>query len=222
MDYQGYSLLHYAAFHCSLETLQYLDSLSLSGIDVNSLDYRGGSTPWDCFQFAIYASLGQLLGARRPSPQEEQAFASLYEGIRNRTAGQDITCLEQVLDALSQRDKNTAFSLLQTRVEEKRKWQSMGLYKWYRILARQVQEGELDAVVESIQDYIKEMRELIQSSAWDLLPSVYTPPLEPEENEKVDLEYESSEDEADSDGDVDEEDERPKGVGSNSRGNEEG
>ncbi|KAJ4326678.1 hypothetical protein N0V84_002904 [Fusarium piperis] len=88
-------------------------------------------------------------------------------------------------------------------MEEKQKWTS-GLYEWYRILARQVQEGELDAAIESIEDYIEELRELVQSSAWDL-PSRFTPESESEEDQDLEMEHEGSEGDVSSEGDSDEE-----------------
>lgn len=191
----GNTLLHIAAVSCNLQTLQYLDSLSLSGMDLNHLN-TNGSTAWDIFQVAIYTPLGYLGRGRRPSIEEQQAFTNLYEGIRNRTAEQDITRLEQVLHAFSQGETTTARFLLQTLVEEKRKWAS-GLHKWYRILAGQVQKGELDAVVGSIEDYIEELRELIQSSAWDL-PSRFTPRPEPEEDRELEMEDQISKEYVDS------------------------
>ncbi|RSL70020.1 hypothetical protein CEP54_002029 [Fusarium duplospermum] len=177
------------------------EHLSLSGIDLNHVNIYG-DTPWDVFQLAIFAPLRYLGSWRRPSIYEQQAFVSLYEGIRNRTAEKDINYLEQVLHALSHQDTTTAFSLLQTLVEEKQKWTS-GLDKWYRILARQVQEGELDAVIGSIEDYIEELRELIQSSAWDL-PSRFTPRRELAEVQGLESDYESPGEDVDSDGDSDE------------------
>ncbi|KAM6519918.1 hypothetical protein FALCPG4_013493 [Fusarium falciforme] len=197
---EGFTLLHCAALLFNLQILQYLDSLNLSGIDLNHLD-NSGRTPWDAFQLAVFVPLRHLFFWRRPSFDEQQAFVSLYEGIRNRTAEQDINHLDKVLHALSRQETTTAFSLLQTIIEEKQKWSS-GLDKWYRILTRQVQEGELDAVVESIVDYIAELRELIQSSAWNL-PSIYTPRLETGEDQDLDTDYESSEEDVHSDDDSD-------------------
>jgi hypothetical protein len=191
----GNTLLHIAAASCSLQTLQYLDSLSLSGMDLNHFNING-STAWDIFQVVIYAPLGYLGHGRRPSIEEQRAFTNLYEGIRNRTAEQDITRLKQVSHALSQGETTTAQFLLQTLVEEKRKWAS-GLHKWYRILAGQVQEGDLDAVVGSIEDYIEELRELIHSSAWDL-PSRFTPRPEPEEDRELEIEDQISKEDVDS------------------------
>lgn len=191
----GNTLLHIAAASCSLQTLQYLDSLSLSGMDLNHFNING-STAWDIFQVVIYAPLGYLGHGRRPSIEEQRAFTNLYEGIRNRTAEQDITRLKQVSHALSQGETTTARFLLQTLVEEKRKWAS-GLHKWYRILAGQVQEGDLDAVVGSIEDYIEELRELIHSSAWDL-PSRFTPRPEPEEDRELEIEDQISKEDVDS------------------------
>ncbi|RTE83297.1 hypothetical protein BHE90_002156 [Fusarium euwallaceae] len=203
IDNQGYSIIHFAATFFNLNTLQFLHSLSLSGIDLNHVNIRG-DTPWDLFHFVIFAPPWYLGAWRRPSIDEQQAFVSLYEGIRNRTAEQDISHLELVLHALSHQDTTTALSLLQSLVEEKQKWIS-GLYKWYRILARQVQERELDAVIGSIEDYIEELQELIQSSAWDL-PSRFTPPRPvPDEDQDFETDYESSGEDVDSDGDSDEE-----------------
>ncbi|RSL64197.1 hypothetical protein CEP53_004141 [Fusarium sp. AF-6] len=203
IDNEGFTIFHFAATCSKLHMLQFLHSLNLSGIDLNHVNIYGDTT-WDLFQYVISVPLWRLGIWRRPSIDEQKAYVSLYEGIRNRTAEQDINHLEQVLHALSQQDTTTAFSLLQTLVEEKQKWTS-GLDKWYRILARQVQERELDAVIGSIKDYIEELQKLIQSSAWDL-PSKITPPRPvPDEDQDYDTDYESSGEDVDSDGDSNEE-----------------
>ncbi|KAI8715745.1 hypothetical protein NCS52_01082800 [Fusarium sp. LHS14.1] len=174
---RGRTSLHHAASRLSLQLLQYLDSLNLSGIDLNHPDHYG-RTPWDIFQFVLFKPLADLKSCRRPSIDEQQAFVSLYEGIRNRTAKQDIIRLEKALRALSQRKITTALSLLHTLVEEKQKWAS-GLHKWYRIVIGQPREGDLEAGVGSIEDYVDELQDLIQSSAWEL-PSIFTPRPDPE------------------------------------------
>ncbi|KAI8661838.1 hypothetical protein NCS55_01055100 [Fusarium keratoplasticum] len=199
---RGHTIIHVAASVFNLDALQFLHGLSLSGIDLNHVD-DFGHTSWDVFQIAIFTPLRYLGSYRRPSFNEQQAFVSLYEGIRNRTAEQDIWHLEQVLHALSHQENSNAFSLLQTLIEQKQKWAS-GLDKWYRILARQIQEGESDTVIESIEDYIEELRELIQSSAWDL-PSIYTPRRETGEDQDLETDYESSGEDVYSDDDSDEE-----------------
>lgn len=173
---RGRTLLHHAASRLSLKLLQYLDSLNLSGIDLNHPDHYG-RTSWDIFQFVLFTPPFELISCRRPSIDEQRTFVSLYEGIRDRTAKQDIARLEKALHALSQRKITTALSLLHSLVEEKQKWAS-GLHKWYRIVIGQLQEGDLEAGVGSIEDYIDELRDLIQSSAWDL-PSIFTPRPEP-------------------------------------------
>lgn len=190
IDSQGLTLLHHAASRLSLQVLQYLDGLGLSGIDVNHPDCDGW-TPWDMFQLVMLAPLSSLGASRRPSVDEQHAFVSLYEGIRNRTAEHDMTRLGAVLHALSRRDATAAFSLLQDLIEKKQKWAS-GLDKWYRILARQIKEGGLDAATASIEDYIEELRELVQSSVWDL-PSIWTPRPEPEEDQDLETEHGISE-----------------------------
>ncbi|KAM5362106.1 hypothetical protein ACJZ2D_012697 [Fusarium nematophilum] len=162
----SFNIIHVAAQYSNVQVLNYLTGLHLSGIDTHCPD-RWNDTPWDNFVFSTYGPDWALQARRRPSLEEQQAFVDLYQGIRDRTAEQDISRLQQVLHAFSEQDQPAACSVLQFQVEEKQKWKTNPLYKWYRAILKQVQEGKLDSAIGGIEGYIEELREEIQSSPWD-------------------------------------------------------
>ncbi|KAH6884181.1 ankyrin repeat-containing domain protein [Thelonectria olida] len=164
-DVYSRNVLHWAASWSSLEVLRFLVSLNLSGIDTELRDMQD-DTPWDCFIFAIHSPEIHLGHFLRPSGEEQQAFVELFRGIRNKNLSQDICRLEQIVQELSGGDPDTARASLTALIGEKTGRQKGGLISWYRTLIKQIESGDLALVTETIEDYLVELRELMQSSPW--------------------------------------------------------
>ncbi|KAK6211420.1 pfs domain-containing protein [Colletotrichum tabaci] len=182
--------LHRVAYHSGCGELDYLDSLSLSGINLDSVD-EDGNTVWDCFVYSKGAEDWCRGDIRRPSSDEQEAFTRLYKDIRDRNLDQDIKRLEWTRQYLVDEDQRGATSALDPLIKQKTEWERLGQVETYKTIGLQVREGMWHAALQSVDENIGVLREemakspLENSSGWDYLLKADTEDGETEDEDNI-------------------------------------
>ncbi|EXL84355.1 hypothetical protein FOPG_03393 [Fusarium oxysporum f. sp. conglutinans race 2 54008] len=185
--------LHLAAEKASLEVLQYLSVLDLSGINPNQED-SSGDTPFDVLVRASHATGEWDLGdPRRPSLAEQEAFLELYQGVRDQALQNDIQNLERVLGALQEQDIAVAREHLDILIRKEKQWERENLVSWYRALDKRIQHAEWELATEDIEGHLLDLQEELATPVWEI-PSKYGYLWEFDDGESVSEEVSESED----------------------------
>ncbi|KAF5582308.1 ankyrin repeat PH SEC7 domain-containing protein [Fusarium pseudocircinatum] len=136
------NVLHLAACYASLGLLYYISDIDLSGLDLSQQDSYGG-TPFDYIVRTSHAtSEWELGGTRRPSLTEQEAFADIYQDVRDQALQNEIQNLERVLGALQEQDIAVAREHPVLLVEKEKRWDRKNLVSWYRGIDKRIQHAE--------------------------------------------------------------------------------
>ncbi|KAH7007310.1 hypothetical protein EDB80DRAFT_718576 [Ilyonectria destructans] len=202
VDNHSRNILHYAAGHSKVETLDYLTSLALSGINTEHLDIDG-DTPWGSIQYLLDTPRWNLSSWRRPDSNELEAFARLYWDIRNRNLGIDIHIIEEVLQTLSEKDDETSRAKLAPLIRQKEEWKRFDLLQTFRAVDGQIRAGEWKAAEHTLEDVLEDMEEEMELSPWEIKGWWNAESEEDSDdgNEETDEEDAHDEDDPGSDGD---------------------
>ncbi|RMJ14239.1 hypothetical protein CDV36_006087 [Fusarium kuroshium] len=168
VTYYSRNILHLAAMYCTEHILNFLVTLEISGVDTELQDDPHADTPWDQFRFSMLAPESKLGTGHRPSPQEQKAFAKLYQGIRNRNLEHDIRHLDQALVALRRRCTAEARQHIAVPKKQKEDWKQPELANWYRAVDKRIQHSEWNLAMEDVQDYVQELKAELDNSIWDI------------------------------------------------------
>lgn len=204
VDNSSRNILHHAAGFSKAEMLNYLTSLALSGINTELPDTWGNS-PWAIMQFTIHTPRWTLGNWRQPDLNDLEAFARLYTDIRNRNLGIDIHIIEEVLQALSERDTETSRAKLAHLIRQKEEWKRLDLLRTFRAVDGQIRVGEWEAASYALEDVIEDMEEEMEISPGELIEWWCPQPVESEGgedngNEEKDEQDAHNEDDSGSDG----------------------
>ncbi|KAJ3537529.1 hypothetical protein NM208_g6267 [Fusarium decemcellulare] len=161
------NLLHLASNYATPETLSYLISQEISGIDTELQDCDA-DTPWDKFKRLIHFPLIEY----RPSRARREAFAKLYQGIRDRNLQHDIIHLEQILESLQKQNVIKVRHHITILIKQKEEWKKTGLVDWYRAVDKRIQHFEWALAGEDLEEYLEELKAELKTSVWDI-PSKY-------------------------------------------------
>ncbi|KAF7550932.1 hypothetical protein G7Z17_g5384 [Cylindrodendrum hubeiense] len=153
-DAYSQSCLHLAAGFANVEVLSYLNSLTFSGINSSYLRING-KDPWDILQFTIHSPRWQLGSLRRPDIEAQEAFAQLYQGMRNRNLQSDINILYEVFQALSEKDSGTSRTKLAPLIQQKEEWGRLDLLETLRATADQIRAEEWETASRMLKDAIE-------------------------------------------------------------------
>ncbi|KAK7398737.1 hypothetical protein QQX98_011881 [Neonectria punicea] len=169
-DVYSQNTIHLTAMYAHIEVLEYLLSLDIkvfSGINPESLSTYD-LTPWDYFLWTLQGSPFQMGSRRRPSPAEQDAFASLYQALRDQVSRQEIRLLERAVEFLGQGHFDDARAQLSIIIDQKREWEQDDLAGWYRGIEKSIQLGEVESAIEILTDDIEECTTRIGASPWDI------------------------------------------------------
>lgn len=167
VDNRSRNILHIAAAYSNVEIMDYLTSLALSGINTELPDIWGYS-PWATIQYAIHIPSWNLGDWRQPDLNELEAFARLCTDIRDRNLGIDIHIIDEVLQALSERDDETSRAKLAHLIRQKEEWKRLDLLQTFRAVDGQIRVGEWEAASYALRDVIEDMEEEMGLSPWDI------------------------------------------------------
>ncbi|KAL6415862.1 hypothetical protein AUP68_00067 [Ilyonectria robusta] len=168
VDNNSRNILHHAAGFSKAEMLNYLTSLALSGINTDLPDAWGDS-PWAIMQHTIHTPRWNLSDWREPDLNDLEAFARLYTDIRNRNLGIDIHIIEEVLQALSERDTETSRAKLAHLIRQKEEWKRLDLLRTFRAVDGQIRVGEWEAASYALRDIVEDMEEEMELSPWEIM-----------------------------------------------------
>ncbi|KAF9775034.1 hypothetical protein IL306_006859 [Fusarium sp. DS 682] len=188
------NLLHLASAQASLQLLQYLSALDLSGINPYEED-SCGDTPWDDFVYNRSSDEWYLGDARKPSFAEQEAFVELYQGVRDQALQHDIQNLEQILGALQTQDVAVARERLAVLIEKEKTWERENLVCWYRAVDKRVQHAEWELATDDVEGHIQDLQEELETPVWKI-PSKRGYLWEFSDEESVSEEGSDSEDES--------------------------
>ncbi|KAF4988119.1 hypothetical protein FDECE_15179 [Fusarium decemcellulare] len=163
----SHNLLHIAILYGTPETLSYLISQEISGIDTELQD-RDADTPWDKLKRLVHFPRIEY----RPTRARQQAFAKLYQGIRDRNLQHDIIHLEQILEGLQKQNVVEARQHIAILIKQKEEWKRTDLVNWYRAVDKRIQHSEWALAVEDLKEYLAELKAELKTSVWDI-PSKY-------------------------------------------------
>ncbi|KAG9497732.1 hypothetical protein J7337_010603 [Fusarium musae] len=171
-DYKSRNVLHLAARHASLELLDYISDLDLSGIDPYQQD-SFGNTPFDCLVWVSHLTdEWDLRIDRKPSLAQQQAFVELYQGARDQALQNDIQNLERVLGAFQEQDIAVSQEYLAMLVETEKRRERENLVAWYRAVDKRIQHAEWELATEDIEDHLLDLQEELATPVWEI-PSRY-------------------------------------------------
>ncbi|KAF4468546.1 Ankyrin repeat PH and SEC7 domain containing secG [Fusarium albosuccineum] len=159
----SHNLLHIASRYATPETLSYLISQEISGIDTE-LQHRDADTPWDKFKRLVHFPWIEY----RPTRARQQAFAKLYQGIRDRNLQHDIIHLEQILEGLQKQTVVEARQHIAILINQKEEWKKTGLVDWYRAVDKRIQHFEWALASEDLEEYLEELKAELKTSVWDM------------------------------------------------------
>ncbi|KAM6521920.1 hypothetical protein FALCPG4_011620 [Fusarium falciforme] len=153
------NILHLAAYTAYLETINYLAERHLTLVDPRLRDVRGltplGRLGW-CWQAEEWQLTGNL---RRPSPEEQQTFVSLYFGLLSHYLLRHMSTLKQLLRAAEQRDTSTASERIAALIQKSDDSGRGHMVSWYRGILGNVRDENWDQVVLDVQDEYDEVYE---------------------------------------------------------------
>ncbi|EWZ00718.1 hypothetical protein FOYG_00520 [Fusarium oxysporum NRRL 32931] len=185
--------LHLAAERASLEVLQYLSVLDLSGVNPYQED-SFGDTPFDDFVGLSHATHDwECSGARKPSLAEQKTFVELCQGVRDQALQNDIQYVERILDAFQEQNVAVAREHLAVLVEKEKRWERENLVSWYRALDKRIQHAEWELATEDIEGHLLDLQEELATPVWEI-PSKYGYLWEFDDGESVSEEVSESED----------------------------
>ncbi|EWG47218.1 hypothetical protein FVEG_16085 [Fusarium verticillioides 7600] len=171
-DCESRNVLHLAARHASLELLDYISDLDLSGIDPYQQD-SFGETPFDeLVRVSHITDEWDLENCRRPSLVEQEAFMDLYQGVRDQALQNDIQNLERLLGTLQEQDIAVSQEYLAMLVETEKRRERENLVAWYRAVDKRIEHAEWELATEDIEDHLLDLQEELATSVWEI-PSRY-------------------------------------------------
>ncbi|KAJ4233100.1 hypothetical protein NW759_001884 [Fusarium solani] len=146
------NILHFAAFYADLETLNYLAEQNLTLIDPRLRD-TDGFTPLGVLSWCWEAEDWELINSqRRPSPEEQQVFISIYFELLSHYLLRHMSTLKQLLRAAEQRDTSTSSERVAALIQKSHDSGRGDMVKWYRGILGNVRDGNWDQVVLDVQD----------------------------------------------------------------------
>ncbi|KAK2760993.1 ankryin domain-containing protein [Colletotrichum kahawae] len=160
------NLLHIAGRLARLEALKYLADMHPPLLNVHQED-DWGDTPWDEFIWALHAPEWNLGASRRPTPQEQDAFVTLYKKLRDRSLELDISRLQRIRQHLEDEIFHGTMTVLQSLISEKRDWEQWDSVRTYETIKLQVRERMVEAALESVDENTEVLQEKIEASPWD-------------------------------------------------------
>ncbi|KAF5673468.1 ankyrin PH SEC7 domain-containing protein [Fusarium heterosporum] len=158
------------SLYAFLDTLTYLISLELSGID--PFQKVLGATPWDLFVITNTISERYRGRIRKPNFAEQEAFVELYQSVRDRWLQQDICILEQILSAFRKKDIAEARKKLASLIEKESSWEKGDLASWYKAVDKRVQHMEWELATEDVEGYLVDVRNELDTPVW-MIPSAW-------------------------------------------------
>ncbi|KAF5595804.1 ankyrin repeat PH SEC7 domain-containing protein [Fusarium pseudoanthophilum] len=162
------NVLHIAARYASLELLDYISDLDLSGIDPCQQDSFGDTPFDDLVRISRVTDEWDLGTDRRPSLTEQQAFVKLYQGVRDQALQNHIQNLERVLVALREQDTTVAREHLALLVEKETRWKRENMVSWYRAVDKRIQHAEWELATEDIEDHLLDLQEELATPVWEI------------------------------------------------------
>lgn len=178
IDKYSWNLLHQAAVYANIDVLQYLlscDPKRFLGISTSHLD-ADGITPWAVFVHLRELPDLNLGGARRPSRAKQDAFAKLYQVVRDANLRSDTSLMNDAIELLHQRRGQDARAKLATIISKQKEWKRDDLAAFYRGIDQRIQAGELESAIRALDEDIAEYEDQIGRPPWvveDLLDSDY-------------------------------------------------
>ncbi|KAF4994045.1 hypothetical protein FGRMN_6079 [Fusarium graminum] len=169
-DFESFNLLHMAAMHASLDSLEYLTSLELSC--VHPFQKARGNTPWDYFVYSQTVSEWKRGNIRNPNFAEQEAFVKLYQGVRDRWLRHDICILEQIISALRKEDITEVRKNLASLIEREIHWGNGELASWYQAVDKRIQHMEWELAAEDVEECLVDMRKELDTPVWKI-PSTW-------------------------------------------------
>ncbi|KAK1985277.1 ankyrin repeat-containing domain protein [Colletotrichum cereale] len=160
------NILHRTALNVNHDTLSYLESLSLSEINLDHVD-KNGNTVWDYWIWVSYAENWRIGGNHRPSLEEQQAFVRLYQGVRDRNLDFDIKTLQRVRRYALHEDQRGATAALAPLIAQKEEWKRWSLVETYNAIRLQIREAMWEAAIESVDENIEVLLEEMAKSPWE-------------------------------------------------------
>lgn len=152
------NILHLAAQAADIETLNYLAEQHLTLVDPRLRDLDGW-TPLSVLGWCWQAEDWQVTGfLRRPSPEEQQKFISLYFDLLSHYLLRHMATLNQLLRAARRKDASAASEYISTLIEESDARNESDLVSWYRGVRSYIRDENWQVVVEIVQDDMCETR----------------------------------------------------------------
>lgn len=165
-NWLGRNLLHLAAEYAGIGILEHLTTVDPLVVDHEQLDIDGNS-PWDSFVWTLHTPQWKLGDHRKPDPDVQQAFAALYQRIRDRNLQFDIDALQGVRQYLTEKDGRGAAAALAPLTKRKKEWKHEAESDTYDAVALQIRQGMWEAALESVDENVELLLEKMDQSPWD-------------------------------------------------------
>ncbi|RSL85386.1 hypothetical protein CEP51_003380 [Fusarium floridanum] len=154
-----YNILHFVAYYAGLEMMRYMAEQHLALVDPRLRDVRG-LTPLGELGWCSEADDWQLTDSlRRPSPEEQQMFISLYFDLLSHYLLRHMSTLKQLLRAAEQRDTSTSSERIAALIQKSNVTGRGDMVKWYRGIQGNLRDGNWEQVVLDVQDEYDEAHE---------------------------------------------------------------
>lgn len=157
IDDGRYNILHFAACHADVETIDYLAGRELADIDP-SLCGLDEKTMLRALAWCLLAdeSAIRYFDTRRPSVAERRAFIALYLKTLSCRLESRCSSLRQPLQAAAQRDAVSSFQQTGSLIKKSRSGHRQDLVDWYRGIESYFRAGSWDLVIGIVLDEVIE------------------------------------------------------------------
>ncbi|RFN55143.1 hypothetical protein FIE12Z_655 [Fusarium flagelliforme] len=162
MSSMNHNILHNAAFGADVEILDYIAKLDLAGVQVTQRATDGNNP----LQILYYMSARPLWRVTKDEPQLSsaavEAFITFYFELLIPELRRHVSTIDELLQAVEDRDASTATSMLDQLVEKNVKCGEPYLAGWYRGLKGYVFGGNWDHLTDALNEENDETCEKIE------------------------------------------------------------
>ncbi|QPC79192.1 hypothetical protein HYE68_009944 [Fusarium pseudograminearum] len=175
---RNYNILHFAAYNPDAEMINYIGKHNLAGVEVEQCGAD------DCNPLStLHASWNRPSWKvtdwyPRPSLAEMEAFITFYFDLLMPNLKLHISTIDNLLQAVKDRDVTTATEILDQLIERKVRCNQTDLVGWYRGLKGYVVDGGWDYLEDVLKDEYDETNEKIGRAAVSRGKTINDPELE--------------------------------------------
>lgn len=161
----NWNILHIVADCPQLGIIDFLAEQDLAGIEVEQQTASCDNPLHILYKCSNYGSRLRPYSSNLPSSAETKAFITLYFDLLIPDLQRHLSTINNLLQAVKDRELPTAAEILDQLIEKKSKCLQTGLVGWYRGLKGYVIDGGWDHLVEVLEEELDETHDKIERAA---------------------------------------------------------